>query len=65
MANRAVADNGSAFDDLGDDGDSVVGKQYANAFTDCCGGAADRDKMSIAVHADRNITSETHNAFGT
>jgi hypothetical protein len=65
MANGAVADDGFALYDLGDDGNVVVGKQHANAFADRSGVAADRDKMSVAARADRNVTSETQHAFCT
>jgi hypothetical protein len=63
MANGAVADDGFAFDDLSDDGNVVVGKQHANAFADRSGVTADRDKLSVGTHADRNVTSETQHAL--
>jgi len=63
MANRAVADDGFAFNDLGDDGDFVVGEQHANAFADRGSVAADHDKMSVAARADRDVASETQDAF--
>ena len=65
MANRTVVDDGFAFDDLGDDGDFVVGKQDPNAFADRSGITTDRDKMSVAGRADRNVTSETQHTFCT
>ncbi len=57
MANRPIADNGFAFDDLRYDGDFVVSKEDAHTFTNRCSIAADSDKMSVTVRADRNVTS--------
>ena len=65
MANRTVADDGFASDDLGDDGDFVVGEQHPNAFADRSGVTTDRDKMSVTARADRNVTRETQHAFRT
>jgi hypothetical protein len=63
MANRSVADDGFAFNDLGNNSDLVVREQHANAFTDRRRVAANRDEMSVAARANRNIASETEHAF--
>jgi hypothetical protein len=63
MTNCPIADDGFTFDDLSDDGNVIVGKQHANAFADRSGVTADRDKLSVAAHADRNVTSETQHAL--
>jgi hypothetical protein len=65
MANRAVADDGFAFDDLSDHSDFIVRQQHAHAFADRSGVAADRDKVTVAVRADYDVTSETQDAFCT
>lgn len=63
MANRPVADNRFAFDDLRYDGDFVFGEEDAHAFADRRGIATDGNKVSVAARADRNVTSKTQNAF--
>jgi hypothetical protein len=63
MANGSVADDGFAFDDFSDDGDFVVCEHHTDTLADSGGIAADRNEMPIAGGANRDIASETEDAF--
>ena len=65
MANRTVADDWFALNDLGDDGDIVVRKKDANTLTDHAGVAADCDQVPVAGRMDRDVTGETEDTFCT
>jgi hypothetical protein len=63
MPNCSVADDRFTLDDLSDHINVVVSEQYSNAFANDCRLAADRDKLPVATHTDRDVTGQTQNAF--
>jgi hypothetical protein len=63
MPDCSIADDRSALDDLSDDINLVVSKQYPNPFTNGCRVAADRDKLPVVTHANRDVARETQDAL--
>jgi hypothetical protein len=63
MPNSSIANDRFALNDLSDDIDFVVSEQHTNTFADSCRIAADRDKLSVATHADRNVAREAQDAL--
>lgn len=65
MPNGSIADDGFALNDLSDDIDFIVREKHTNTFANGCRIAADRDKLSVATHADGDVAREAQDALCT
>ena len=63
MADCAVAHDGLAFDDFGDDVQLFIRHRYTDAFANRSRVATDCEKLTVAVHANRDVPREAQDAF--